>query len=118
MGAYLLESGALGSTGRRGGSDVGGRGPTPLGEVGYSGGNKRRMARRREPAQALPGTASRQVPTKHVPARLAPGGATPAETRRRGVRRTGYTYELYRTIASYVNESKRSRPPLNLSLKA
>ena len=97
MGAYLLESGALGSTGRRGGSDVGGRGPTPLGEVGYSGG-KRRMARRREPAQALPGTASRQVPTKHVPARLAPGGATPAETRRRGVRRTGYTYELYRTI--------------------
>ena len=43
MGAYLLESGALGSTGRRGGSDVGGRGPTPLGEVGYSGG-KRRMA--------------------------------------------------------------------------
>ena len=43
------------------------------------------MARRREPAQALPGTASRQVPTKHVPARLAPGGATPAET----------LYELY-----------------------
>ena len=111
MGAYLLESGALGSTGRRGGSDVGGRGPTPLGEVGYSGGNiKRRMARRREPAQALPGTASRQVPTKHVPARLAPGGATPAETRRRGVRRTGYTYELYRTIRLVVvrlNESKR-----------
>ena len=66
------------------------------------------MARCREPAQALPGTASRQVPTKHVPARLAPGGAIewrdapPAETRRRGVRRTGYY-----TYGATTFESKR-----------
>ena len=60
------------------------------------------MARRREPAQALPGTASRQVPTKHVPARLAPGGATPAETRRRGVRRTGrIRTELYSNLQAF-----------------
>ena len=72
------------------------------------------MARCREPAQALPGTASRQVPTKHVPARLAPGGATPRPPRR-GDAASG---EPAVYVRSYIRISKRSRPPLNLSLKA
>ena len=73
MGAYLLESGALGSTGRRGGSDVGGRGPTPLGEVGYSGRGKRRHG---DDAESRP-----------KPYRAQPPGRSQRSTSPRGSRR-------------------------------
>ena len=103
MGAYLLESGALGSTGRRGGSDVGGRGPTPLGEVGYSGG-KRRMATTPRAGPSLTGHSLPAGPNEARPraARAGWRDAPPAETRRRGVRRTGrIRTELYSNLQAF-----------------